>query len=507
MTKKRGMLSRFSVYENSLVYLTGVLLLYLALALLVPIGAAIVLDEDPYVFVIPLFASLLVAIPLISFFSPTESIRPVDGIFLVSGAWIIAMFVGAVPYALSGMGYLDACFESMSGFTTTGATIMTDIESWPASLLLWRSFTQWLGGAGIIMVFVTILPMLGIGGRNLFKNEFTGLDVHNFSFRIREAAKEFHLIYLLLSGCLVILILIMGESLYDSLTIMFSTMSTGGFSPHSDSIAHFGPGIQWIVILFMFLGATNFYLHYRAIYQKDLRAYKESTEFRTLALVVVILISFTFLALSSHLDGFDALDEGGETFRHSAFHIVSAITSSGFSVDDYTVWPVSIQMIILVIMFIGASSGSTAGGLKMSRFVLAFKYLYYGMLKQIHPRAVISMRMDGKTVSEDAVTITIAMVLLYACTLIAATFILLATGVPLTESFSAVSACISNHGPGMGAVGPYGDYGWLNPIAKSTLIFAMWAGRLELITVFILLTPAFWREFQRHSHQSKRVKR
>lgn len=507
MAEESGMLARYSVYENSLAYLTGVILFYLAAAFTVPLVTAYIYGDDLIMFTIPLAVCLLISLPLITFFSPGQAIRPVEGIFLVSGAWIVAMFAGAIPYVIAGMGFLDACFESMSGFTTTGATIMTDIESWPASLLLWRSFTQWLGGAGIIMVFVTILPMLGIGGRNLFKNEFPGMDVHNFTFRIREAAKEFHNIYLLLSGCLVVLILLMGESLYDSITIMFSTMSTGGFSPHSDSIARFSPAIQWIVILFMFLGATNFYLHYRALYQREPKAYLESTEFRTFALVVIILTTFSFLALNFHMDGFNLLDEGEETLRHSTFHIISAFTSTGFAVDDYTVWPVFIQMIILVIMLVGASSGSTAGGLKMSRAVVALKYLYQGMLRQIHPRAVISMKMDGKSVSDDAVAVTIAMVLLFATTLIGATFILLATGVPVTESFTSVAACISNHGPGMGAIGPYGDYAWMNPVAKVTLIFAMWAGRLELITVFVLLTPAFWKEFQRHSHRSKRLKK
>ncbi len=507
MDRDKGMMARFSVYENTLAYLTGIILLYLAAALVIPLIAAYIFAEDLTMFVAPLIICLIIALPLITFCSPSQTVRPVEGIFLVSGAWIIAMFAGSIPYVIAGMGFLDACFESMSGFTTTGATIMTNIESWPASLLLWRSFTQWLGGAGIIMVFVTILPMLGIGGRNLFKNEFPGMDVHNFTFRIREAGKEFHHIYLLLSGCLVLLILLMGESLYDSLTIMFSTMSTGGFSPHSDSLAHFSPAIQWIVILFMFLGATNFYLHYRALYQREPKAYVESTEFRTFAIVVLILTTFSFLALNFHMDGFNLLNEGEETLRHSTFHIMSAFTSTGFAVDDYTVWPVFIQMIILVIMLVGASSGSTAGGLKMSRAVVAVKYLYQGMLRQIHPRAVITMKMDGKSVSDDAVAVTIAMVLLFIATLIGATFILLATGVPVTESFSAVAACISNHGPGMGAVGPYGDYAWMNPVAKVTLIFAMWAGRLELITVFVLLTPAFWKEFQRHSHRSKKMRK
>lgn len=495
--------ARYTVYENTLVYLSGIILLYLSIAFLLPLAAALYLGEDALMFVVPMVGCFAVSLPLLLFFKASDNVRPVEGIFLVSGAWIVAMFAGCVPYVMAGMGFLDACFESMSGFTTTGATIMSDIESWPASLLLWRSFTQWLGGAGIIIVFVTILPLLGIGGRTLFKNEFPGMEIQNFTLRVREAAKEFHLIYIILSLCLLGLVLAAGAGLYDAMCLVFSTMATGGFSPHSGSIGHFSPAIQWIVVAFMFLAATNFYLHYRALYRREPRAYMESTEFRGFALIVVMVTVFTFLALSSQNGGLHALGGQEETLRHSAFHVVSAVTSSGFAVDDYTAWPVMVQLLLLVIFLVGACSASTASGLKTGRAVMALKYLYHGLLRQVHPRAVMSLKMDGKSVSNDALEITIAMILLFICTLIGVTFILLATGVPMTEAFSATAACISNHGPGMGAVGPYGDYGWLDPLAKVALIFTMWAGRLELLTVFILLTPAFWREFNRYSHRGR----
>ncbi len=495
--------ARFTVYENTLVYLSGIILLYLSIAFLLPLAAALYLGEDANMFLAPMAGCFAGSLPLLLFFKASDSVRPVEGIFLVSGAWIVAMLAGCIPYVIAGMGVLDACFESMSGFTTTGATIMNDVESWPASLLLWRSFTQWLGGAGIIMVFVTILPLLGIGGRTMFKNEFPGMEIQNFTLRVREAAKEFHLIYVLLSLSLLGLVMFAGAGLYDALCLVFSTVATGGFSPHSESVAYFSPAIQWIVIVFMFMAATNFYLHYRGLYRREPKAYLESTEFRGFALMVVIVTTFTFLVLNSHYDGLYGLKGGEETLRHSAFHVISAMTSSGFAVDDYTAWPVLIQMVLLVIFLVGACSASTASGLKIGRAIMAMKFLYHGMLRQIHPRAVMSLKMDGKSVSNDALEITIAMIILFTCTLIGVTFILLATGVPFTEAFSAVAACITNHGPGMGAVGPYGDYGWLNPVAKVALIFTMWAGRLELLTVFILLTPAFWREFKRYSHRDR----
>ncbi|MDI3482839.1 MAG: trk/ktr system potassium uptake protein [Candidatus Methanomethylophilaceae archaeon] len=494
---------RFSLFENSIIYLTGVILLYLSASFLVPLVAAFLMGEDIMLFLIPTLVCLLIALPLVFLFKTSPTIRPVEGLFLVSITWLFAMAVGAIPFVLAGMGIVDACFESMSGFTTTGSTIMTDIESWPSSLLLWRSMIQWIGGAGIITVFITILPILGIGGRALFRNEFPGMEVQNFTFRVQEAAKEFHAIYLVLSGCLLALVLLMGESLFDALCIMFSTMSTGGFSPHSESIAYFSPIIQWIVIIFMFLAATNFYLHYRAIYRHELRAYKSSAEFRGFALVCLIATVFTFFIVGAQMSGLSQIREGEEVLRSSAFQIVSAITSTGYAIEDYNAWPAVVQMLILVIMLIGANSGSTAGGLKMGRAIIGLKFIYQGLMRQIHPRAVLSLKIDGKTINDDAVSVAMATILLYFATLVVASFILLAIGNPPLESFTSVAACISNHGPGMGAVGPYGNFAWMDPLSKAVLIFTMWAGRLELLTVFVLLTPDFWKELRRYAHRNQ----
>lgn len=489
-------LKGFSRWESTIVRLMGILLLWTSVSMIIPLGAALYFGESVESFLYPILICLSVSLPLVLLFRTSPNIRPVDGIFIVSFSWIMVMVVGSLPYILSGMGIIDAFFESMSGFTTTGATIMTDIESWPQSLLLWRSLTQWLGGAGIIMVFVTIFPILGIGGRNLFRNEGPSLDIHNFSMRIQEAAREFHVIYLGLSAILTLTLLLIGLDGLDAFCITFSTISTGGFSPRSASIAYYDPMVQWIVIIFMFLGGTNFYLHYRAIYQKKI-SYLKSTEFRW---VLTTVLSVTALAVLWRWTGFSVGDLAGfeELVRGSLFQTVSLFTSTGFATENYNLYPHPIIVILFLIGFVGASSGSTAGGIKTARIVIVWRYFYNGLLKMIHPRAVTPVKFDSGSLSEEGLNAIIIVTMSFVLVMVSSTMILVFLGLTPDMALSASISAVSNIGPGIGALGPYGNYGWIDPVSKMVLTVVMWAGRLEIMTVLVMMTPIFWKEMRRH---------
>ena len=423
-----------------------------------------------------------------------DSTRPTEALFVVATAWFVIVMIGAIPYIMSGMSPVDAMFETMSCFTTTGSTIMTDIESWSKSLLFWRSFSQWLGGAGIIMIFVTILPMLGVGGRSLLKSEFPGADIQSFSLRIREESKKFHYIYLALSLVQLILLLVTGIGIYDSLVVMFSTMSTGGMSPHSASIAYYNnPLVEWNVIIFMFLASTNFYLHYRAIINRQISSYWKSSEFRAYLLLIAAVTTIIVAMMWS-----GGLNEIERTVRTSLFQVISISSSTGFATTDFAVWNGGIILLLLVLMIIGGSTGSTAGGLKVARVILARQFVYASLYKMVHPRAMFYTRMDGRPMGENALTSLMAVLICYVMTALLATLALTLLGIEPVTALSGALTTMSNIGPGIGELGPMGSFAGLPDLGKIVLTFTMWAGRLEFLTVFVVLTPVFWRELLRY---------
>lgn len=495
---------RFARKESAIPHIYGLLMIYMSIALLVPFIVSLIYHEDPRPWIFPILLSLISGILLLLRYRAPETTRTTEGMFVVSTGWLVISILGAIPYIMHGMGVIDAIFETMSGFTTTGSTIMgtptgftpsiASIESWPKSILFWRSFTNWLGGAGIVMVFVTILPMIGVGGRNLFKNEFPGLDVQNFSMRIQEEAKKFHYIYILLSIIIVLLLLLAGVDLFDSLCVMFSALATGGFSPHSESIAFFSGEVQWITTFAMFVGGVNFYLHYQAIAIKNPGVYMKSSEFKLYTLLAVgctLVIAFMkwgdpyFTTIESAL-------------RISSFQVVNVLTCTGFATADYVTWEKSIVFLLLALMVIGGSTGSTAGGIKTARFLLSKQFISSTLHKTVHPRSIFTIKMDGRPLSQEALSSVVAMVMCYFATALAAVVALMLLGVDPTTSMSAAVATLSNAGPGIGILGPYGTYGVLPEMAKVVLIFTMWAGRLEFIAVLVLFTPVFWRELLRY---------
>jgi len=486
--------------RNSIANIIGLLCCYMALSFLLPLTTAYCYGEDlrPWVYAITLTG--LVGLVLVLKYRPADRIRPVEAMFLVSTAWLITMAFGAVPFVMYGMTPVDALFETMSGFTTTGASIMTDIESWPKSLLLWRSLSQWLGGAGIIMIFVTILPMLGIGGRNLTRNEMSGgIEIQSFSMRIKDEVRKFHVIYLGLSGILVLLLLLTGIGVYDSLTVMFSTVSTGGFSTHSESIAYFdSPWVEWIVTAFMFLSATSFYLHFRAISTRNARTYWRNAEFRAYLIIVVFSVVLTMAAI---WDG--SLGTFLDQLRASAFQVISCMSCTGFSTVDFLEWRRAAVFLLFALMIIGGSTGSTSGGIKVARFILSWKFIGSVLYKAVHPKALFNIKMDGRPMREEAVTSILAIIFCYFLIMGISSVMMILMGIEPLESVSAAITTMSNCGPGIGALGPAGSFGGLPDLAKVILIFDMWAGRLEFVSVLVVLTPVFWKELLRYRDKEK----
>ena len=412
-----------------------------------------------------------------------------EGFVIVTAAWIFFSAFGALPFYFSGMlpSYTDAYFEAMSGFTTTGATVLTDIEKHPLSLLFWRSFMQWLGGMGIIVLSLAILPILGIGGMQLYKAEVPGPVPDRLVPRIRQTAILLWGIYVLLSGVQVLVLFFLGMPFFDALLHTFSTMSTGGFSPNTASIAAYqSAAIDTVMIVFMFLAGANFALHYRAL-RGDVRVYRDP-EFRFYCTVVLIaVVGATFILWRSvYPDLFSAL-------RYGAFQVVSIVTTTGFITADYDTWPYFLQFLLLCLMLLGGCAGSTTGAIKHIRSLLLFKGAYDHIYKLVHPKAVRHVKVGGKVIPKEVMDGVHAFVLLYFLSFFVATACLTLLDVDLVSAIGAVAGTLGNVGPGLGVVGPVENYAALPALGKWILSACMVLGRLELFTVLVLFTPDLWQ--------------
>jgi len=417
-----------------------------------------------------------------------------EAIMLVAGGWILASAFGTLPYVLAGTfpSYLDAYFEAMSGFTTTGATVfdplVNSIESQPHGILLWRSLTQWLGGMGIITLFVALFPMLGIGAAHLVEAEMPGPQAERLTARIRDTAKAIWLLYIGFSILEFISLWLARMPVFDALTITFSTMPTGGFTPTTSSIGAYNSLAQGIVTFFMVVAGVNFGLFYFLLWKRQLKRLVTNSEFR---LYIALLIGACFLiALNLTMSGGESI---GQAFRYSSFQVVSIMTTTGFVTTDFNVWPEFAKTALLILMVIGASAGSTGGALKVIRLLVLFKYAYRRILLAFNPRAVIPLKVGGEVLSERVTSGIIGMSILYFVTFLAG-FLVMSTMVPdQITALSSVAATLGNVGPGLGLVGPTANYLWIPPPGKVVLIICMLVGRLELFTVLMLFTPAFWR--------------
>jgi len=431
----------------------------------------------------------------LSFYQPTrkndhKNIGKKDGYIIVTLTWVSISLFGSLPFYLSGHipSFTDAFFETISGFTTTGATILEDIEAMPESLLFWRSTTHWLGGMGIIVLTLAILPILGVGGMQLFVAEAPGTTPSRLHPRITETAKRLWLIYVIFTAVLTIL-LMMGEmNFFHAINHAFSTMATGGFSTRNESIAAYGPYTHYVIILFMIIAGTNFSLHYFALKGQVSRLINND-EFR---FYIYMIFGFTVLFTTSiyfiHDTGFE------QAFRDSFFQLVSIITTTGFITTDYLEWRGFLWFIIFLLMFTGGCIGSTGGGIKMIRHLLLLRNTTQELKRLIHPAAVFPVRFEGKTIPAEIIYNFLAFFLLYIAIFMIGGAIMSILGLDFQTALGSTAATLGNVGPGIGNVGPVDNYAHIPAIGKWFLAFFMLLGRLELFTVLLLLTPAFWKK-------------
>ena len=414
-----------------------------------------------------------------------------EAILLVAGGWILASAFGALPYELAGtfQSDLDSYFEAMSGFTTTGATLLASIESQSHGILLWRSLSQWLGGMGIITLFVALFPILGIGAAHLVEAEMPGPQAERLTARIQDTVKVLWSLYLGLSVLEFLLLCLARMPVFDALTITFSTMPTGGFSPHNLSIGAYNSlFVEYIIIFFMAMAGINFGLYYFLLWKRQPGHFFSNPEFR---LYIALLIG-AFLVIAVDLTRNMGLSFG-EAFRYSSFQAVSIMTTTGFTTANFNIWPTFSKSVLLVLMIIGASAGSTGGALKVVRLLVLSKYTYRRILLAFNPRAVIPLKVGGNVLSERVISGIIGMAILYLATLIIGFLVMSAMGLDHMTALSSVAATLGNIGPGFSLVGPSANYLCIPPLGKIVLIVCMLAGRLELFTILVLFAPSFWR--------------
>jgi trk system potassium uptake protein TrkH len=419
-----------------------------------------------------------------------DSIGKREGYLIVAFGWLTMVTFGALPYLFSGVttNFTDAFFETVSGMTTTGASIFTDIEALPHGILYWRSLTQWIGGMGVIVLTVAIFPLLGIGGIELFVAEAPGPTSDKIHPRIRETAKRLWYIYVGLTAALGIILYFAGMTPYDAINHALTTMATGGFSTKNASMAHFDtPAIQYPIILFMFLAGTNYTVLYFSLKGRFHNVWR-SDELRAYLLVVLLLGMIVTVAVQ-HATG----HSWEKSFRDSLFQIVSIITTTGFVSADYTSWTPGLTMLFFILMFLGACAGSTSGGIKIIRHLVFFKNSLLEFKRIIHPRAIVPLKLNGKVVAPRIMTHIIIFLLLYMMLFVMSSIAVSVMGLDFDTAIGAVATSLGNVGPGIGKVGPVDNFAWLSWEIKLFLSFLMLLGRLEIFTILVLFTPYFWK--------------
>ena len=422
-----------------------------------------------------------------------RDLRPSDAFLLVALTWVVMPVFGAIPLYdfIPGLSWTDAYFEATSGITATGATVLTGLDDLPLSINLWRTFMHWIGGMGVIVLVVAILPLLGIGGRQLIKAEVpTPMKESSLTPRITETAKGLWVTYLILTVACAVSLWFAGLDGWEALIHAFTVAGLGGFSSKDASLGFFNNHtVELVVIGFALLSGLNFATHYIALARRSLRPYFADPEipfyFGTLALSVAVLTAF-LMNVNAHADFYS-------TLRYVSFHVVSISTSLGLATYDYTLWTMFAQIWVLFLGSFIACSGSAGGGIKMMRAMILYKQVFREIIRSLHPEAVHPVRIRRKPVSEDILHAVLGFSFMYMVTIVSLTLLLTATGLDVITAFSAVVACLNNTGPGLGAVGPASNYQALSDFQCWVLSFTMILGRLEIFTLLVVLTPAFWR--------------
>ncbi|MBN1857543.1 MAG: TrkH family potassium uptake protein [Dehalococcoidia bacterium] len=473
----------------------GLVLVVLGAMLLFPLAWSVAAgDGASLCFIVPILVSVVAGGLLwLRIAVPTGSITRREGFALVTCSWIAVALVGALPFTLSHAlpTYVDAVFEAMSGFTTTGATVFTSLGEQPQSILLWRNYSQWLGGMGIVTFFVALFPMFGVGAARLFDAEMPGPHPERLRTRIRDTAQALWALYVSFSLAEFLLLWLGGRlPAFDSLNITFGTMPTGGFLHLSDSIGAYGDNtfVTVVVTVFMLAAGVNFALYYYMAKKGRRWALKDNSEFR---------LYITIFAVASIVIAVDLLHAGGVSWSEAAklatFQVASVQTTTGFATADFNLWPSLSKGILVVLMVVGASAGSTGGGLKVVRVLVVIKYAYRQVIAAFSPRSVIPLRVGGEAVPEGTVSAIVGMSILYVCALGGGFLVMTLHGLDIVTAFTSVVATVGNVGPGLGAVGAVENYAFIPASGKAFLTICMLIGRLEFVTVIALASPAFWR--------------
>ena len=475
-----------------ILHILGALLICLALALLTPIPFAIAEGGQTIgAFVISSTICLILGGICLKVFKGKKELSVREGFAIVTFGWLLFAIFGALPYLLSGAisSPVDAVFETMSGFTTTGSTIITDIESLPHSILFWRALTHWLGGMGIIVLSLAILPMLGVGGMQLFQAEVPGPTADRLKPRIQDTAKLLWGVYVILTAIETMLLMAGGMSFFDAICHAFATLATGGFSTRNASVAAYDSAyIDWIITLFMFLAGVNFSLHYYA-FKGKLGEYFRNEEFKFYLLITVGATTIMMWMNQGH-NYTSILDN----LRYSAFQTTSILTTTGFATADFELWPILSQYMLVLLMFIGGCAGSTGGGIKVARILLLLKHGMVQLYHLIHPRTIRLIKIGGVPVEADVMQSILGFFALFMGIFVTASFLMAACGMDLVSGAAAVIATLSNIGPGLGSVGPVDNFAHVPFFGKIVLTTCMLLGRLELFTVLVLFLPSFWRK-------------
>ena len=467
------------------------ILYILAVALSVCAGVAVIFSEDTKPF---LFSSLISLVTGLLLFLTTRkqdedvSIQRRDAYLIVTFSWLFMSIIGSLPYLFSGSipSVVDAFFESVSGFSTTGSSILVDIEILPKSILFWRSLTHWIGGIGIIMLVIIVMPTLQIGGYHLFTLESSLQE--KIRPKIKSVGNRLLLIYIILTAAEVILLLAGNMNLFESVCHAFGTVATGGFSPKNTSIASYSPYIQYVITIFMFLAGTNFVIHYY-LFKREYKKIQENEELKFYILVVAALIAIVTFSLYSSMQ--KPLEE---SFRESAFQVVSIVTCTGFATCDYLQWPAFAWTIIFFAMFLGGSTGSTAGGIKMVRHLILLKNISRIFRQSVSPHAVLPIRLNKNVVSNETNRSILTFIVVYFGVFLVGSTSLILIGIDGQTASSSVATCMAGIGPGIGTVGPVSNFAHLPDLGKMILSFLMLVGRLEIYTVILVFSGIVWNK-------------
>lgn len=471
--------------------LNGYILLFDVLAMILPLIVAGVYKESVGIAFFPVMVlCLAAALPLIRLKPKKKDFFAREGLVTVAFAWVVMSFVGGLPFFFSGEipNLVDCFFESASGFTTTGATILTDVEAMSKCMLFWRSFTHWIGGMGVLMFVLAIAPLAGGNNMQLIRAESPGPQVEKLLPKANTTAKVLYGMYIGLTVLQVVFLLLGDMPLFDALTTAFGTAGTGGFAVKSSSMGGYSQYTQIVVTVFMLLFSVNFNIYFFIIAKKFSSIWKNE-ELRAFA--IIVFVSVALITLNTlHL-----FDDLGGAIHHSSFAVASVISTSGFSSVDFNTWPDFSKTLLVVLMFIGACAGSTGGGIKVSRFLIMFKSLKREFFTLIHPRSVKTIRISGKKIDDDMVRKVNSYMLCYIFLFFASFLVVSFDNFGFETNFTSIAATLNNIGPGLGAVGPVGNFAEFSPLSKIVFIIDMICGRLELFPLLILFLPQTWKKY------------